>query len=190
MKIIDNFLTEDDFKNLQSYIMSVEFPWYWSPGVSVHPETLKFIKDPLAIETAGLNHVCYNTTYNKKSASYEKMFPLIKKIFEINGPTTKILRIRMSLKYPKKGFTKDNYNIPHTDYNYPHKSLIYYINESDGDTFVFNEYGYNKTFNTFTVKQRVPPKPNTALILDGAQFHTASNPQEHDCRVIININYI
>lgn len=188
MQIIDNFLAENDFKELQSYIMSPKFPWYWSEYVSVQPEHLKFIKDPMAQETSGFNHECYGKIEN--SEAYPKMFALIKRIYEINGPTTKIFRIRMSMKTPKRGFTKDNYNIPHTDYDFPHKSFIYYINESDGDTFIFNEYGYAKVFETHTVKERVSPKPNRALIIDGAQFHTASNPQECDTRVIININYI
>ena len=34
MKVIDNFLPEYQFKQLQSSMMSGEFPWYYNPGIN------------------------------------------------------------------------------------------------------------------------------------------------------------
>ena len=34
MKIIDNFLDENDFKDFTSIILSADFPWYLNHGVS------------------------------------------------------------------------------------------------------------------------------------------------------------
>jgi hypothetical protein len=105
-----------------------------------------------------------------------------------------IIRSRASMKSPKIGFTTDNYNLPHVDYMVPHESLIFYINDTDGDTRIFNER-YTPTgkdtgikFDTFTTQTRVTPKANRLVWIDGLQYHTASNPIECGRRVIININ--
>ena len=69
-------------------------------------------------------------------------------------------------------------------------SVIYYLNKSDGDTWMFNE-----TFKSlpepdeFTVKDRITPKPNRLLVFNGLDYHTASNPINSTTRFIININY-
>ena len=67
---------------------------------------------------------------------------------------------------------------------------LYYVNESDGDTWMFNEeFKQFPEPDVFTVKQRISPKPNRLIIFDGLCYHTASNPINSDSRVIININY-
>jgi hypothetical protein len=64
------------------------------------------------------------------------------------------------------------------------------MNETDGDTFVFNEVYSGEDLTEFTIKERISPVENRAVILDGYQYHTASNPLYHDTRMILNVNYI
>lgn len=189
MRIIDNFLPEEDFKRLQDFVLSREMPWFYSDYVSL--DLGHGITDPNAQETFGFNHDCYDRSHQLRTPVLEHMAPMIKRITELDGSDIQIQRIRLSLKTLKAGFTKDNYNLPHVDLLTPHKSLIFYVNDSDGDTFIFNEYNHNGEFyDTFTVKDRVSPKANRALIIDGSQYHTASNPIETTRRVILNVNYV
>jgi hypothetical protein len=86
-----------------------------------------------------------------------------------------------------KNFTSDNYNIPHTDD--PQEgilSMIYYIHDSDGDTFFFNE-SYGQTQSGITFHSRVSPKMGRAVIFDSRRFHAGSNPIESESRFIINV---
>ena len=116
---------------------------------------------------------------------------LLDKISAHENGQIDFVRIRASLKTHKKGFTEQHYNLPHVDYHFPHKSVVYYVNESDGDTWMFNEeFKQFPEPDIFTVKQRITPKPNRLIIFDGLCYHTASNPINNDSRMIININYV
>jgi hypothetical protein len=85
--------------------------------------------------------------------------------------------------------------MPHVDYFYPHESFIFYLNDSDGDTRVFNEWcTFTRTMplalDSFTTQTRVTPKANRLVWINGLQYHTASNPIESTKRVIINLNLL
>jgi hypothetical protein len=82
------------------------------------------------------------------------------------------------------------YNIPHTDIVNPKaKSIIYYVNESDGDTIFFkeNESTMKKELN---IDVRVAPKMGRVLFFDSYNYHTSSCPETHKYRVIINTIYL
>ena len=193
--IFDDFLDLEQFNVLQEQIMSMQFPWFYNKHVSMLPEHNN-IQDPLAKETDGFHHVFYDKSDNAKSFT----FSILNNLFialeqKLNISTKDMLRIIASMKTPKINFTEQNYNLPHIDYNFPHKSLIYYINDSDGDTRIFNEkfvlthngsgIGFRDKFH---IRERVTPKSNRLLLIDGLIYHTASNPIEAERRVIININ--
>jgi hypothetical protein len=190
--IIDNFLSDEDYAYVKNYVLGPNLYWQWGEKVS-YGDVDHGITNVDAIETFGFNRDIYSTQcqpwYADKHA-LEFVDPVIKRIIELNGPQTEIIRIRFGMKFHKHGFKDGNYNLPHIDCFYPHKTLILYMNETDGDTYIFNERYRGELLKTFTVKERVSPKENRALIIDGFQYHTASNPLHHDTRVILNINYV
>ena len=188
--IIENFLNQQDYKIIKDFVFGPSLHWHYSPHVSLGTHD-HGITDDMAIDTFGFNVEVFNReiAYGDQNA-LECMAPIIAKIVEFNGRDTKILRIRLGLKTFKHGFKSGNYNLPHIDYHFPHKTFILYMNETDGDTFVFNEVYSGKDLTEFTVKERINPIENRAVILDGYQYHTASNPMNHDTRVIVNINYV
>lgn len=195
MKIIDNFLPQEQFDSLQSIIMSWQFPWFYTEYSSVPPEDRELYKDKMAMETEGFCHMMYDRE-NSDSFTHKILDDFYHVLANRLGFTKRhLIRTRLSMKFPKIGFTKDHYNIPHVDYYNPHETLIYYLNDSDGDTIIFDEWfniaNPDKSLNgkeEFTVKDRVSPKANRLLWINGLQYHTASNPIESKRRIIININ--
>lgn len=191
MKIIDDFLPKDKFIKLYDAVMSNGFPWFYTPYVSLPPGEHDF-NDPMAVETLGWYHLLYDNTDGSGSRYYDLFIEFFEEL-EIRFGYTKdqLLRARLSLKTPKPGFTKEHYNLPHIDYNFPHIVLLYYINDSDGDTRMFNEFftGFPAPSN-FTVQQTVKPVANRLVIFDGRQYHTAANPIDTDRRVIFNLNLL
>lgn len=187
MKVIDNFLPEEEFKKLQSTILGDDFPWYFLETVS-RPKG-SYVP-PGSIETFGWFHNFYSKADNINSYSLEFIDPMLNKLFEYEQGDADFIRIRASLKTQKKGFTAEHYNVPHVDYDFPHMSAIYYLNDSDGDTRMFKERfnGFPEP-DKFTVCERISPKPNRMVIFDGLTYHTASNPIDYETRTIININY-
>ena len=165
------------------------FPWYYVSNASLKPDDNDIV-DPLAMETDGFYHILYDADTENKSHMSAAFAPFYMELEATLGISDdEILRSRMSMKLPKIGFTKQNYNLPHIDFSYPHKTLIYYLNDSDGDTILFDQYWSNFDPPTvFTIKERVAPKANRLLVIDGLQYHTASNPIDSTIRVILNLN--
>ena len=195
LKVIDDFLAPSHFDELVKVVSGPKFPWFYGDHVSLPPVDAAFITDPMAVETAGLSHVMFDQEWQVKSYMYNLFVPFFKTLESKLGLMEQdIIRARASLKWPKVGYTKDNYSLPHVDYYYPHETLIFYLNDSDGDTFIFNEWftytGNNNGIASekFTVQERVTPKANRLVWIDGLHYHTASNPIDNDKRIILNIN--
>ena len=66
---------------------------------------------------------------------------------------------------------------PHTDLNIEHTVMIYYVNDADGDTILFNDHG--------DVMQRVTPKKGRVLVFDGSILHGGGIPKKGP-RCIVN----
>ena len=194
LRVFDNFLDTAEFNKLSSIVLGSKFPWFFGEYVSLDPADSALIKDPLATETWGFHHSVFEREWNVKSFTYEHLEPFFEKINKEFGFTQNhLIRARLSLKFQKQGFTSDNYNIPHVDYRYPHESFIFYLNDSDGDTRIFNEWCSSNDIlgpSLFTTQSRVTPKANRLVWINGLQYHTASNPIESTKRVIINLNLL
>ena len=85
--------------------------------------------------------------------------------------------------------------LPHIDSYVPDSwNVVYYIDDSDGDTVIYNErtlndYDYQKYLekDQFTVCQSVSPKKGRAVLFKGDMFHTATTPSK-GWRPVVNIN--
>ena len=80
---------------------------------------------------------------------------------------------------------------PHVDADIDHLVVLYYVNDSDGDTVIYeNKFqGYDKVphFDDLVEKKRVTPKAGRVVIFNGKQWHTSNQP-EHNVRAVINYN--
>ena len=61
-------------------------------------------------------------------------------------------------------------------------TALYYVNDSDGDTYFFDDSG--------KVTKRVTPKKGTLVMWEGKIFHAKSSPIKTTSRVVININLL
>jgi hypothetical protein len=189
--IIDNFLSDNAFKNLTELVLKDKLPWFFGEQTSINPNDNFMTIDPLAVETWGFYHSIYERQENKASFAYPYFEELFSRIEEVFGITRQqLIRARLSMKFQKEGFTVDNYNLPHVDYLYPHRSIVFYLNDSDGDTRLFDQW-FNPNLGDptfFSVQNKITPKANRLFYFNGLQYHTASNPIKHHKRVIVNIN--
>ena len=75
---------------------------------------------------------------------------------------------------------------PHKDHSEPHHTGLYYLNETDGDTVVYNETEESKEY---TIKERLTPKANTWHQFDGNHYHSSSAPTQNEKRITLTFNY-
>jgi hypothetical protein len=177
--------------NLQNKIentllYSFNFPWYY------HDFTVdKKHKGEIKIKRCDINdysqftHNFYgleNSNIIKKSNFTSLVDDLLNNFNEKTKLNLKnILRIKSNLQTQHSCNTENTINYPHVDFdNIPHYVLIYYVNDSDGDTILIDE-----NFNIF---KRITPKKGNFLLFDGKILHTGSHPIKSNSRVIININ--
>ena len=87
---------------------------------------------------------------------------------------------------------------PHVDNEIPHQVAILYMNDSDGDTILYNEM-FDPT-SKMTTKQfldtlnpteamRVTPKANRVVVFNGNRYHSSGIPVETPRRSVINYNF-
>ena len=94
-----------------------------------------------------------------------------------------LLRAKANMQTQFTGNNSNIHNTPHVDFlDMPHHVLIYYVNDSDGDTIFFD--------NKENEIQRVKPKRGRYAFFNGNILHAGCNPIKSNYRIIINYNMI
>ena len=109
-----------------------------------------------------------------------------------------VLRVRLRLTFQHPDREKFLFNKPHTDlpdHNGPYKTLVYYINDSDGDTFIFDKF-FNKEDSRNVLKDidkkiilQHTPKQGSAVYFEGHQYHAGNTPIKYKHRYVINFDF-
>lgn len=170
--IIENFIPEQYQKELFRLFSSDNFLWTYQPCtyktfVNKNPE--------LYNDVAFLGRQLSNE--NSQQKEYEYIAPLIYFIMEHTKYTiSKVLRSKANLILPS---VDNRLHPPHADSAIENTyTLLYYINDSDGDTFIFDSN--NK------IKERITPKMGKAVIFPSNLIHCGSNPSK-GIRLALNI---
>ena len=104
------------------------------------------------------------------------------------------LRLKFNLLLNHSLVDEDTYNTPHIDSRRPNSySMNYYVNDSDGDTVIFNEMvGQDKRERPekLTIKRRIAPRKNRMVVFDGSYLHASTNPVKSEKRVVLNVNML
>jgi hypothetical protein len=96
----------------------------------------------------------------------------------------KVWRCKLNLNYQHPSGGDDKYYIPHLDQSqdFQHTTMIYYVNDSDGDTILFDDYG--------TILQRIQPKKGRLVFWNDNIMHAGQIPQKNELRCVINFNFV
>jgi hypothetical protein len=198
--VVDNFLPEAyqiSFYNLLTGPVS-PFTYYFnkfSVNGSGNPDAFKhlyFTDEPTQ------EHVQFNRDFVKDNQIvneefYKNFAPLVA-CFEThtNSKVGNIIRIKANLLVNQEG---PKLQPPHVDgmrmvddkyICMGKKSLIYYVNNSDGDTILYNERFTGEPVGRVTEQMRVKPKKGRAVIFDSNQIHSGTAPTNKAYRVVIN----
>ena len=114
-KVIDNFLLEDELKNIQGVMLGADFPWFFKNTISDSREV---------IDNYYFVHMFYVKTIT--SNFYNILDPIIKKL-DVNA----LVRIKGNLHPNVNKFVE---NSKHVDFNFQHKGAIFYVNTNNGFT--------------------------------------------------------
>lgn len=117
-------------------------------------------------------------------------FDLRLQFFEEN-----VIRTKVNMAFKQDESYKNKIQTPHSDQSdqgYEWVTGIYYVNDSDGDTLIFNEEESDldeNGNNNLTILEKISPKKGRLVLFNGKKIHVGSHPTEHNNRIVINFNY-
>ena len=162
MKIIDNFLDEDEFKVLQHYLTNDSFTWHLLPSIANNKQGLdqyQFVHTFFDISKPSLQNYSNFLTplFSKLQAKY-------------------ILRVKANLRPRTSTAVLSDY---HVDMSLNQQTAIFYLNTNNG---------YTK-FQDNTLED-VPSVANRLLTFYGGLKHCGASCTDSNYRILLNINYI
>ena len=147
-----------EFKQIKEYLQFVHLVYRYDK------------KEKLTIKNSTMN------TFADKIFDKVKQFSKMEDVEKYNIHTCKI-----NFQTQHKNSNKDVHNTPHVDDNINHYAMLYYVNDSDGDTFFFDT-------DSRKIIKRISPKKGRVVIFDGTHLHTGNHPINKSFRIVFNFN--
>jgi len=185
-----NALTPIVFEKVKQLVLSVDTPWYSTmtdyysatPSKYSHSWTHFAIMDGKSVSPLG----------------DPLMIAALSALERSGQKVDQIMRIRLGLhSISPQQFTGG----AHVDLPYPHMVGLLYLDDSDGDTQIYNEkYDFALGVDTYqyfqqvhkgqsTIKETSTPEENKLIWFDGLHYHASQSPTTAAKRIVININY-
>ena len=185
IKVIDNFIPKVFQDQVEEQLSVIDFAWSYSPHTSP-PGALGTFEDPNCSDTPQFVHR-FLADGEPVSNYYPMVYPFLYFMSMHGYESLKFWRCKSNMTLPIS-VPEGTYTRPHTDLddeNIKGISVVYYANDSDGDTIFFEES--SKGFNgTLTEVQRVSPKKGTAVIFDSEIIHAGQVPKNSKNRLVVN----
>jgi hypothetical protein len=190
--VLDDVIPKAYQDAIEKRVMTENFPW-WYQSDSSYTDHIDAKRFPSFNHLLSKNGVEYNQS---TSFFLPIAYHACEKInFKING----FIYIKSCLQMPIIMDTSDRSNNVHIDSQIPHLVVLYYINDSDGDTIIYDRM-YDKStenwiditrleHNKLPVKQTVTPKKGRVVLFDGRYLHNSSTPL-HGPRCILNFDVV
>jgi len=188
LKIIDNYLAQSYHKEIQNLFTGSDFPWYYNNNITL--DNTDGETNTKSFNEYGFSHIFYKDSFFRNSQYATFIKPMLLNLKDTVN-CDYILRSRADMVMWS---LEDFIHSPHVDYYYSNVATILYINDTDGDTILYNQEhpGEGKSISKnsgLEIKERVSPKANRLVIFNGAMLHTGSSPTKHKNRILINSNF-
>jgi hypothetical protein len=200
MKVIESFIPKSYANEIEKFINAPDkFQWsFFNQIANEYGDEPTTYKNPNIINPVGLAHV-----FIESGKIVSDHFVVIRPIllfleYHMDFEIQRVLRVRARRTLCDKSLTPSQYNPPHVDLPNaePYKSLIYYVNDSDGDSIFFNERYVPKDGppeikdTDVTEMGRCTPKKGKAVFFDGHQYHSGNSPRKTPHRTVINFDFL
>ena len=189
--IFDDIISESDQNKLEEYVKLSNLKWNYQHNITGQYGGTDSLKLPANVlksiditDTPILNIInsIKLNLLNKLNIEFKKDYR-----YKINWTTP------ISENYDFK-------NLIHVDMNVAHIAIVYYINNTDGNTIFLNNKRGNSAeshqnnfkginLDDFEIVNRVPPQKGRAVIFDGNIYHYGEYPTITD-RFIINFDLV
>ena len=183
----DNFLPNFYFESLKEELIKESFPWFFKKEIAGYSERVEnniiYLKNQY-----GFYHTLFHEDFgwSNNSILFKPVISAIQENFNLKIEF--LLRMRVGL-LTNVGEVGSHY--PHIDYDVPHKTVLLYMDNSDGPTIFYDAHYQDESdiskMSSFAMSE---PIANRAIMFNGLRYHSSSSPVNFEKRLAININFI
>lgn len=174
IKVFDDLIDLDLSKEIESIFLSESLPWIYNDHTSHIP--VDEIKFPQVQELPQMVHPIIQDGNAISSFINPAMNVWNKLVQKNNLQVSFVLRVKLNLNMRQ---SESKVFGPHRDHDNPRFfSAIYYVNDTDGDTYFFEPDG--------KIIKQVSPKRGKIVFFPSNILHAGSSPTKHNRRVVIN----
>jgi len=186
---IEDFIDKSYQDQIEASVKDINFPWFY--GAVIPDDVFDFADTEQHIYKYGANPHQFIHNIIQESSVYSPHFNLIEPFVNTLAKYFKkdiyILRAKFNFLHKSND---SSYHYPHSDSNLKDvKSLIYYVNESDGDTYMFNKTAPVFDYSNFSITRQISPKKGKVIIFDALNLHSSSCPINSEYRIVLNITF-
>jgi hypothetical protein len=189
--VFDNIISESDQNKLEEYVKIPNLKWIYQHNITGQYGGTDSLELPanvlkgIDITDSNISNIINSiklNLLNKLNMEFVKDYR-----YKINWTSS------ITENYDFK-------NLIHIDMDVAHIAIVYYINDTDGNTIFLNNKKGNSAeshqsnfkgidLNEFEIVNRIPPKKGRAIIFDGNIYHYGEYPTITD-RFIINFDLV
>ena len=181
---IENLIDPSVQASIEHAVLSPGFPWYHGTIIDQYADSRFNVKQ-------GSNPYQFVHGVTRDSGLDLGFHILVDPILDAVRAHVKrdiaVLKVKFNF-LPRN--TDAGHHYPHVDVGpcpgQQIKSLVYYVNASDGDTYFFDQTGPTERTSLNVIK-RVIPQRGRAVLFDSDIFHASSSPIQSDKRIVMNI---
>jgi len=189
--IFDDIISESDQIKLEEYVKLPNLKWNYQHNITGQYGGTDLLKLPanvlksIDITDSNISNIINSIKLNL--------------LDKFNMEFVKDYRYKINWTTP----ITENYdfkNLIHVDMNVDHIAIVYYINDTDGNTIFLNNTNGNSAeshqsnfkgidLDEFEIVNKIPPKKGRAVIFDGNIYHCGEYPTITD-RFVLNFDLV
>ena len=187
--IVDNLFTKKDQRVIKDNLFDPFFPWYL---IEHRNKKQKFSSLPKISKQKNVEEyvkfVHLFSEGDKNSSKYSEiitsMIKVILQKFKLNE--LQIIRAKANLQTSNTKTKKNKHSSPHVDMNEDHFVILYYVNNSDGDTRIFDKTTTDGDPIGLNCIGQFEPSKGRSLVFKSNRFHCSAPPVKHKNRMVLN----
>jgi hypothetical protein len=186
--VIDEFVPLE-FQQALIDAMDSKLTWKFKDKTALGVQGQNVLEDANTQDSSQFYHIAFDHLSGYKSMFFIFLKPLMDAIEKEFGAIGMLQRIKINHTSIIANRKELSYNLAHTDDgNIAWTTAVYYINNSDGPTYIFNEiYSEDSSITSLSIKEAVVPKQGRIVVFPSNLFHAGSNPIISNDRFVINI---
>lgn len=158
-------------------------PWTWFSD-TIKPESKTITPPNYTVFRGG--HFVFNLLLHNEEIYNDVFMSPLRSLHTKLQEDIKIVKCKTNFTFREIDPNPKNIFPLHTDLElvdgHNFWTSIYYVNNSDGDTIIFNE--------DLSVSEKISPKKGRLILFNGNRVHAGQPPMKSNKRIVINYNFI